>query len=424
MNDSNPRLFKNIGALGSGLGLNIATQILLVPIFLHFLSIPDYSQWLVASNLAQIYILADLGTLTALQNRIVFYLRRGIRDSLQNDIQTVSCILWIGFSILFSIVVIFISLTKFNLLFSIFLIFTISSFLSSHYSIYEGMARGYSETHLGLYRSGLLRLVEFIGYILAMFFGSSSIFEIAITGLAFKLITWIALVYTGKRSYKISTFPSKRRTNFRQLMGEGTPFLVLRMADLLNNGLLIVVLSNYVSPRSLILFSILKTFFRIGLQLITVINYAFSYEMTESWALSNYRAMNMAIKNSGKVAFAVAGIAILAYLFIGSFLFELWTNKRFITIEIVFYIGAIYSFTSSISQTQKVKFNATNTNMKVAIISIFFAGLNLLILANIPNNMYPNYPFMILIITDVLSLIVVYLSNRRKIEAEFSNKSL
>jgi O-antigen/teichoic acid export membrane protein len=61
-----------IAALSTSTGIQVAIQIVSIPIFIRHFDVTQYSIWLVATNLAQISTLLDLGSLSSIQNRFTY----------------------------------------------------------------------------------------------------------------------------------------------------------------------------------------------------------------------------------------------------------------------------------------------------------------------------------------------------------------
>jgi Na+-driven multidrug efflux pump len=181
----------------------------------------------------------------------------------------------------------------------------------------------------------------------------------------------------------------------------------------------LIVLQNQLNPLEIVAFSAARTFFRLGLQVTNLYNHAFGYQMSESWAEGNFIEMKKIIRKSLGVNLIVSCFGAMVYLSMGKTLFEFWTRDSIDLNQSIFLIGAVYSLTLSINQGQKVKFNSTNSNLRVSYILLFMAILQVTFTVIFGGILDLEDFFLSLILNEVLCLVAVMISNKDVIARRF-----
>lgn len=314
---------KNLFALFFGLSLNTTIQVLTVPILLNAFEISEYQEWLIAISYAQIFSIADFGIISALQNKFVLYIRRGQAVVFEQQILSLFTFLVLGYFITGLTICSFTFFAATQLNVELFLVFAFSNFMSSSFALFEGVARAHGEAHIGLFRSGILRLIDFIGILIALLLNIQSLTQVALIGLILKFISWLYLSRITRLQYSTPTLKLGKINDLPQLLKEGFPFLIIRLSDFTSNSLIIIVLSHFLSAEKLVFFATLKTFFRIGLQFSTVVNYLFWYELTDNWASSDFANFSRNNRLSTRVTFILSLTMVVLYLIVGTPLFEI-----------------------------------------------------------------------------------------------------
>jgi O-antigen/teichoic acid export membrane protein len=404
-------------ALSTSTGIQVTIQVISIPIFLRYLTITEYSVWIIATNLAQISTLLDLGSLSSIQNRFTFLGR--LNDEAQ--VKKIIAQFWniLAITHVTTIAIGFALLVITDLPIKLALIFLLSSFLQIIFGLYEALTRMRGHIPKGLAMSNILRLSEFSGYLLALLFLPVSITYIAVSGLMLKLVTFCVLY---SRIEHHNRFIELNKIDYKILLDsirEGYPFLIIRISDFIMLSGVLIVLQNQLNPLEIVAFSAARTFFRLGLQVTNLYNHAFGYQMSESWAEGNFIEMKKLIRKSLGVNLIVSCFGAMVYLSMGKTLFEFWTRDSIDLNQSIFLIGAVYSLTLSINQGQKVKFNSTNSNLRVSYILLFMAILQVTFTVIFGGILDLEDFFLSLILNEVLCLVAVMISNKDVIARRF-----
>lgn len=215
---------QNFLALAFGTGSQIITQIISVPIFLHFWSLESYAIWLIAVNLSQFTGILDLGMITANQNRFPkLALDGNSREIRERQSSTLTVFILNNFVFGFLYLV-------FGEIFGkpvpaiLFIIFILISGVQSLFGMMEASLRIEGKISLGLNLSNSSRIIEFLSTLIGISIFNENLCMVALTSLLFKTIYFVICAYklgigAGNEHGKIFSL-SQLKTNYR----EGTRF--------------------------------------------------------------------------------------------------------------------------------------------------------------------------------------------------------
>ena len=408
-------------ALLGNTGLQLFVQVASVPLLLHFLGFEQYSLWLIATNIAQIANILDLGTLASSQNSFTFLARKKQITKLINRIKQFWNIILVTYTITLLAGVFLYFTTDFPVLLAA--IFLFSNLIQVVFGLYEGLTRIENKVAKGLNASNLLRLVEFLGLILGLFLFEDSIFLIAFGALVLKSLAAVVLILRTRNSFRILYFGRFSAIETKELIKEGFPFLMIRVADFVMLSGTLLILQKHFSPVEIVFFVTARTFFRLGLQITSLVNHTYSYSMSSVWADQNLTQMTSLIKKSQIATIFLSSIGAILYLTTGTFLYGIWTHHSMSLSISLLFLGSIYSAIMSISQGQKTQFNAINLNSRVSYIQLAISFFQLIITFVFGASLNVYKMFLSLIFSECLSLWFVWVLNRDAIKQHFEQSS-
>lgn len=414
--------YRNLFALGTAASYQTLMQMLAIPIFLAALHADGYSEWLIAFSIAQFTVLLDFGSITSTQNSFKFLTARGLDDLVNQRIKQISNFLTISF---FGFILCLFYLhensrTTFNI--NLTIIFVVSNLLQSYFGILEGLTRIDSKTSLGIYASTALRLTEFIGTLLGLFLYPKSLILVGLTGLILKTLFFTFIMYRFYGQYQFMQFGRPNMSIIIQNIKEGRPFLIIKSSEWILISCTTLVLSQKISAAQLVLFISSRTFFRLGIQITMLISTTYGFEMTNTWASNDYLRMLQLIKRSSRVTIMLATFGFLVYGTIGKSIYAFWMHSQLALHNSLLIWGALYSLVLSISQIQKTKFNSINFNFRISVIQLLCSSFTIgfLYLAN--SGMTLEYIYVVLILAEVFSFMLIRLFTRNGIENYFQEK--
>ena len=365
--------FRNLLALATGTTTQMIIQVISLPIFLSVLDIEGYAKWLLAYNIAQLSGLLDFGSISAAQNLIPLFNSRDERSRIELYLKQILAMLFLTNATFIFLLLMVQKYFGEQMEIRLMVIFILSNFLQSTFGLFEAMTRIDARVNLGLYGSNILRFMEFIGTIFGLLMFPRSIFEVALAALLIKLICFLLFLKFVPDRYRFFKIGRINLGRLIHITREGIPFFITKISDLIIISGLLVLLQGKFSSTQFVLFVTARTFFRLGLQITSVVNFSFHYEISRYWVANDYIRVRKLIRNCSTSTFVLSGALALLYFFCGNSLFLFWTNsKLFLTPNLIFW-GACYSFILSVNQGQKTKFNAINLNFIVSLISIVFS---------------------------------------------------
>lgn len=415
------QFYRNIIALGAGATYQTITQLVSIPILLSVFHIERYTEWLIAFNIAAFTMLLDFGSITSAQNSFKFLNARNRKDQVNRRVKQISNLLLLTFLgyVIFLACVHQISNSSFNL--SLTTMFVLSNLLQSYFGLLESLTRMESKTALGIYSSTALRMAEFIGTMFGLLVLPKSLIGVAFCGLVIKCVFFILTIIRLRNRYNFMQVGKIDLDLMIQNIREGAAFLVLKSSEWILISGTVIVLHGQISSSDLVLFISSRTFFRLGLQLTSLVTLAYGYEMTNCWALNDYPGMLRLIKKSSRVSAVLSFIGFILYTTIGMNLFSTWMHSKLeLSHEIVLW-GAFYTLLLSINQNQKTKFNSINLNSLLSFVQMM-TSLALVAFIYLLNTTFSVVNvFVMITITELIFYLTIQILTRKKIELYFQN---
>ena len=371
---SNPVDLKNLLALSTNLVTQIATQVVLLPVFLKFLSSDDYAQWLKVFNYTLICNLLDLGVVTALQNRASYFKHNNRSNEIVfHLLYTVQILICNYLIFIFATYVLLYNklLGEFN--FTLFLIFTVASLIQSLSGLGEAESRMNQGAYRGLLFSNNLRILEYTGTCLGIILFHNNLVAIAALGLSLKAIWFAVEIRMFSKFY--NSLKLKARPNIvaiKELINDGSGFLIGRIAEWMSIGGITFLLSFKLESKMLILFVVARTFFRFGLQISSTISQVLGYQISNLWAQNRREKILLAIKSSRRTNLQLSALISLLFLILGKNLFQILTHHKMTLSFLTILIGSIYFVILSYNQNLRTFLYFQNQGMSASI--IFLVG--------------------------------------------------
>ena len=414
-------LSSNFIALSFGVSVQSIIQIVSLPLFLNQIGLNRYALWLFAYSLSQISGLLDFGSMASLQNSLSrFHFQKKFSEIDASVKQTINILILT--SVLFLIFIyIFDNFGSHNLDLKLVTVFVISNLLQSFMGPLEAMSRIDNNVSLGLYIGNILRITEFVGTVIGIFTFQTSILKIAALGLLFKLSFFSFVIVKLSSKYRFVRFGWPNLSKIFFLLRNGFPFLVIKISDLVTISGLLIVLKGKMTSTEFVVFVAARTFFRIGLQITTLVAHTFGYGMSRCWVTSDIIGMKKLIQQSARITFCLSALGMGLYLFVGKAIFLLWIHKQISPDSFTIVFGACYAFLLSINQNQKTKFYAVNHASFVSFIQLSFS-LGLVILVNYAGLEFKVASvFFILAVFELLNFMVVNLFTRNSLDQYFAS---
>jgi len=332
-----PRIIKTGASLLSGQGIQVATQLVLPPLFLHHYGTKSYGEWIALSAAANYLGTLNFGLHNFANNHVTIAYNRG-------DMEEVNVIQATAFAIVLCLA------AAASIMASVLFVLPISSWL--HLTISS------SEASAAMYLLGLQILVRLIfGFLQTAFLvigayhrGSNwqnvlQILTLAGTGaLAFlhSSFVWIAAsqflttvlmsVLVGVDLYIKApvAFPRLKYTSRKRVMDILKPsgyYGMLFSASFLVYQLPVVIMQRMLGPTAVVVFSITRTIYSMSRQALTSISSALGPEITELYGKSNWKGLFKLYDLSERAVFALVPIVSLSTFLATPALLIIWLRK-------------------------------------------------------------------------------------------------
>lgn len=418
------RILKMLGALGTGTGLILITQLLLPPAFLHYYGVALYGEWIVLAGTLSYLSTLNFGITTYASNQLTILRKRAefdhYRELQASTLALLLVMVAIGLALLST--VFFLPLGKLlhlsaiapkDIAFTAFflglqmLLNILAGYYNNLFMVVEkahrglswSIARAFAATlvcfSLILFRANFRYLA--LGQFLAVFFVTLlSIYDLK------RCLGPLPLGLAG------ATFHSATRT----LKPSGM-FAMIFAQQMLTYQVPVNILQWILGPSVVVLFNTSRTVLSSARQVLTPITNAIAPEITFSYAKRDMPKMLYIFHQSERIIFAGIPITNLgAYLF-APIIVSLWLHRPQLFDPYAYALMALISAAISMRDHKQFFQFSTNTHHRLSLI-VFFGNL-LMIAASIPLVMaFGLYGFLCAWLTsEVTQMALIYRENRK-----------
>jgi len=418
------RILKMLGALGTGTGVVILTQLLLPPAFLHYYGVTLYGEWIVLAGTLSYLSTLNFGITTYASNQLTMLRKRGesseYRELQASTLALLLVMVAIGLSVLST--VFFLPLGKLlhlsaiaprDIAFTAFflglqmLLNILAGYYNNLFMVVEKSHRGLS---WGIARAFSATLVCFV---LALFRAN---FRYLALGQFLVVLTVTAFsIYDLKRclgSLPLGLEGATRRTAIHTLKPSGM-FAMIFAQQVLTYQVPVNILQWFLGPSVVVLFNTSRTVLSSARQVLTPITNAIAPEITFSYAKRDMPKMLYIFHHSEKIVFAGIPITNLgAYLF-APIIVSLWLHHPQLFDPFTYALMALISAAISMRDHKQFFQFSTNEHQRLSLI-VFFGNL-LMIAVSIPLVIeFGLYGFLSAwLASEVTQMALIYRENRK-----------
>jgi O-antigen/teichoic acid export membrane protein len=385
------RILKMLGALFTGMGLTVVTQLLLPPAFLHFYGVNKYGEWLVLSGTLGYLSTLNFGVTTYASNELTMLHKRGEKVKYR-ELQGSTLALSLGMTcigVLVSALVFVIPMAKLLhlstmsqtevALTAFFLgLQTMVTIIAGYYN---SLFMVIEESHRGLTWGN----VRFFGGTLAA--AGLAAFRVSFSTLAFGQFLFVLFltlfsIYDLKR--RMGDLPlGLKGANWKTAKSTLAPsgqFGMIYAQQFLIFQAPLIMLQWIVGPAVVVVFSTSRTILSTARQSLGKITNAVAPEITFSYAHQNMKRLLNIFHYSEKVVFAGIPIANLgAYLF-APVLLQVWLHRPSLFDTYTYGLMALISGAMSMRDHKQFFQFSTNMHKRLSII-VFFSNLMMIALS-------------------------------------------
>ncbi|MGM9424855.1 lipopolysaccharide biosynthesis protein [Hydrogenophaga sp. MI9] len=386
------KILRNLGANTFSQIVNLAIQLLSVPLFLHFWPMAKYGEWLILSTIPTYIALSDIGFATVAANQMTML---GVNEQ-QAKANNIYQSAWIFVSIICLILFCVCIPVALNVDLTAALNIKHTSepeakmaviallcyaTLNLQFNVFSAAFRAANRYAYSTYISGFARLFEWLATALFLFMGAT-IAELAIGMCATRLV---ATLYYYHRSRAAANwlrlgFSGASVKELRKLAAPAVAFMAFPVGLSLGIQGATLAIGIALGPAAVVMFSACRTFTRALVQLATTLNQSIWPEASRLFGLNDISSLkSMHQKASSAIFWMSCAIAISSAL-LGGYVIEIWTKGAIVADTPTLLLLILAAFINVNWQTSWVVLMATNRHSKI---SLYFVASSALTLAGI-----------------------------------------
>lgn len=392
---------KNLLANFFGIGVQLFTQIALIPLFLIFWDINTYSDWIILTAISSFFAMSDIGLNSVTINRFVIKHTEGnlveCRSLLTNNYLLILTVFL--FSILGSLVyVYFVDISK-NLglhivtretASTIFILLICHIFLGMASAVLDAIYRASSLNHKAVYIGNGVRLLEGLILMLSLIFHLPLI-TMVLLYLIPRLISFFYKIIDTKKIFPYYfNLESADWLLFKKVLVPSLTFMSFPIGNALIFQGLSLVVNKFFGAEMLVLYNTTRTLTSFLTQILGAILQAVWPEFSIAYGKKDYERMRELHRKAFVVATTAAiGISVFLLVF-GNLIYMIWTQGKVpfdFFLMLAFLIVLIFR---NIWSTSSVVLMATNKHSTLGILYVICAFLSIglsILLANYFNSL-------------------------------------
>jgi O-antigen/teichoic acid export membrane protein len=376
----------------TGLSANVINQLVTagiqlvsLPVFLAYWSVPRYGTWLVLSAVPTYFSLADAGLTTVAGNNMTMLMARHEYQRANAVFQTaiVTTLAVVAVVMLLATPVIWwvadLGTTDKRLALTLLIAVAL---LNISAGLFDAAFRA-----SGAYASGTTalaggRLIEWCGGLLGLsIYGSMA----AVAGgnlLARLLVTVTLLVYSARKFPRFRWgVESATREDLGSMLVPALSFLAFPLGLALSLQGMTLLVGHYFGPARLTLFNTYRTLSRILVQVAAVLNRSLWTEISHYYGAGQYAVIARLYKKGNQAVVAVCGVGAAALLLAGKSIIGVWTHYKIDYEPLLFSGLVLVAFITCCWQIGMVVIAATNNHLRFSWAFIVSAAASLAIAA-------------------------------------------
>lgn len=388
----NPLMSRIIAAMGAGMlgqGVNIAIQLLSLPVFLHWWDLNQYGQWLMLSAMPAYLSMADVGMVSTAGNRMTMAMGRG-------DVAEANRV--------FHSATVFMSLTCSALaLLSVTLIWglglpgvtsgsergallclCLGVLVSFGGGLADALFRASHRYALGNALGTLVRLGEWVGSVWGLWWGQD-LLSVALGGLLWRVAGTLLMAFWSRRE-AMGLQWGLHGAQLHEVKGMAKPalaFMLFPLANAITFQGLTLLTGHLLGPAMVAVFNTYRTLARVAVQITATLSHALWSEFARLFGQGGATALSDLY---GRTAFMGlwGSLAFSGVLFVvGPTLLELWTHGAVPQHKELLAWMLLYAATCGAWHIPRVALMATNQHQGLAqgvvLISVLGFGLSWLL---------------------------------------------
>lgn len=379
------RVLAGMGANSFGMALTIGTQLVSLPIFLHYWNTTTYGVWLMLSAIPAYLSMADVGMVSAAGNKMTIAIARGDLIEANKVFQS---------ALKFMVLV----CSSFALIVLISILFAPIAFLSNMdmrvalialcFGVLTALFDGLSQTifkatkryAIGTTLGNFVRLAEWVGYMIGLaMIGTFA--AVALCGFFVRLVGTLIVTQLSKNGNHGINWGISYADNaeIRAMIKPAMSFMAFPIASALSLQGLTLLVGVLFGPIIVAIFNTYRTIVRIAVQITAIFSHALWPEFSRLFGEGEFLTIQHVFNRSAVIgALQAFGLSLLLY-FISPWLLKLWTHGEIEFIPSLMLLMLVYAAIAGAWHVPKVLLMATNQHIDLSYWAVFAAALSVLL---------------------------------------------
>lgn len=377
------RLASGAGAYGYAQAVSIGTQLVALPLFLHYWDMATYGYWLALTALPFYLSMADAGVSHAASNRMIALIAQGQRERANAVFQSAFAFL-LGVSALALLIAgaVLWLLPPGTLQAphwkAVLMLLSCATVLSLFCSLAETVYKSTDGYAAGTYLVTTGRLVDWIGGLVGLVLTRSFLGVAAATLLARMGYTVLSVALSQRRTDFLRWgLRGANRSDVRQTAAPGMLFLSLSLTNALSLQGFTLLVAATLGPAATAVFNTYRTIARVVVQVTNALSNPLWPELTALKGRQDEHGFWRLYRRAKRLGLLIAVCgAVLVYL-VSPYLLEVWTHGQIPFIATNMALFLLYAAVCSATQVPRVVLMSVNRHGGLAGQSLLAAALSL-----------------------------------------------
>lgn len=374
------RIAKTGSAFLGGQGVNLITQLLLPPIFLHHYSVAVYGDWLTLTATVTYLSTLNFGLQTFVNNQVAIHYNRGEYeevDHLQGSALLLLLTIVLAAGALTSLVF-FVPVNEWlrlstprNVVSATIYLLGLQVLARILLGFFAGMFLIVGVAYRGTNWMNAQALVFVLGTATLLFMHASFVWIAAqqfLTVVVFCILVMIDFRLKAPRLFPRLRYAQPRR--FGEILRPSGYFGMLFYSNFLVYQLPVIFMQRMLGPNSVVVFSLTRTIYGMSRQGLTIMSWAIGPEITELYGKDHWKRLFRLYELSERVIFALVPVITIGTLLATPLLLTIWLHKPGLFDP---YVSLLMALTSAVMGIKEHKYQfQTSSNEHTSIAKIMF----------------------------------------------------
>lgn len=383
------RLVGGVGANLFAQFVTVAIQLAQVPVFIHYLGVSRYGEWLLISTIPAYFALSDVGIVAVAGNQMTMLAAEGrlseaaatFRAALMSTLGVVLMVQAVVTAVVFYVPTAEIWSADTGSALAVLVFCSLLSVLSG---LVEGVFRASGQYAKGVFLVNSVRAAEFGGAVCGLILSSRFLY-IAIGMAVVRTLCLLALVLFCKRSFPSYRwrFSSADLNKARELVRPGVYFLAFPAGNAISLQGTSMLVGFYSGPVALAIFSTCRTYSRVLVQMVTVFSKTLWPEFSAMYARMEFSRLNAMVKRATFALVIMSSLAALGLFSVSEWILSKWTHGQVAFDEYMMGGLLLISVLTAAWQVPVVLTMAVNRHKETGAFFLLFSVLSVIVTASI-----------------------------------------